>query len=34
MLKINQIYNMDCLLGIQIMLEHGIQTDLIVTDPP
>ena len=34
MLKINQIYNMDCLLGIQKMLEHGIQTDLIVTDPP
>ena len=34
MLKTNQIYNMDCLLGIQKMLEHGIQADLIVTDPP
>lgn len=34
MLKINQIYNMDCLLGIQKMLEHRIQADLIVTDPP
>ena len=31
---INQIYNMDCLLGIQKMLEHGIQVDLIVADPP
>ena len=34
MLEINQIYNMDCLLGIQKMLEHGIRVDLIVTDPP
>ena len=34
MLKINQIYNMDCLLGIQKMLENGIQVDLIVADPP
>ncbi|MFQ7078575.1 MAG: hypothetical protein ACLRSW_11910, partial [Christensenellaceae bacterium] len=34
MLKINQIYNMDCLLGIQKMLEHEIQVDLIVADPP
>lgn len=25
---------MDCLLGIQKMLEQGIQADLIVTDPP
>ena len=25
---------MDCLLGIQKMLEHGIRVDLIVTDPP
>ena len=33
-MKINQIYNMDCLLGIQKMLEQGIQADLIVTDPP
>lgn len=34
LLRINQIYNMDCLLGIQKMLEHGIQVDLIVADPP
>ena len=33
-MRINQIYNMDCLLGIQKMLEHGIQVDLIVADPP
>lgn len=34
MLKINQIYNMNCLLGIQYMLEQNMQADLIVTDPP
>lgn len=34
MLKINNIYNMHCLLGIQKMLEQGMQVDLIVTDPP
>ncbi len=34
MLKINRIYNMDCLLGIQKMLEQNMQVDLIVTDPP
>lgn len=34
MLKINRIYTMDCLLGIQKMLEQNMQVDLIVTDPP
>lgn len=34
MLKINQIYNMNCLIGIQQMLEQNMQVDLIVTDPP
>ena len=34
MLKINQIYQMNCLLGIQKMLEQNMQVDLIVTDPP
>ena len=33
MLKIN-LYNVDCLLGIQKMLEQNMQVDLIVTDPP
>lgn len=34
MIKINQIYNMHCLDGIQQMLNQNIQADLIVTDPP
>ena len=34
MLKVNQIYQMNCLLGIQKMLEQNMQVDLIVTDPP
>lgn len=34
MIEINNIYNMNCLLGIQKMLEQGMQVDLIVTDPP
>lgn len=34
MLKVNNIYNMHCLKGIQQMLEQNMQVDLIVTDPP
>lgn len=34
MLKINEIYNVDCLVGIEEMLKQGLQADLIVTDPP
>ena len=34
MLKTNEIYNIDCLIGIEEMLKQGLQADLIVTDPP
>lgn len=34
MLELNQVYNMDCLSGIEQMLKQGIYADLIVTDPP
>ena len=33
-LKTNEIYNIDCLVGIDEMLKQGLQADLIVTDPP
>jgi len=34
MLKINKIYNMDCLEGMRLMKEQGIKVDLVIGDPP
>lgn len=34
MLKLNTIYNMNCLDGIQQMLDQNLKADLIVADPP
>lgn len=34
MIKMNQIYNMDCQAGMKEMIENNIKADLIVTDPP
>ena len=34
MLEINKIYNMDCLAGMDLMIEQGIKVDAIITDPP
>lgn len=34
MLKSNSIYNMNCIDGIQQMIEQDMQADLIVADPP
>lgn len=34
MLQINNIYNMDCLEGMQKMKDEGIKVDCILTDPP
>lgn len=33
-LEINHIYNMDCLDGMDLMIEQGIKVDAIITDPP
>lgn len=33
-LETNKIYNMDCLDGMQLMLEQGIKADWCITDPP
>lgn len=34
MLEINNIYNLDCLYGMQLMKEQGLTADLVITDPP
>lgn len=34
MIEENKIYNMDCLKGIDIMIQQGIKVDSIITDPP
>ena len=31
---INNIYNMDCLDGMDLMIEQGMKVDAIITDPP
>lgn len=33
-LKINSCYNMDCMLGMQLMKEQGIKADWCITDVP
>lgn len=33
-LELNKIYNMDCLKGMDLMIEQGIKVDAIITDPP
>ena len=30
----NQVYKMDCIKGLQEMLQGGVQADCIITDPP
>ncbi len=34
MLEVNNIYNMDCLDGMRLMLHQGIKVDCVITDPP
>jgi len=34
MIQKNNVYNIDCLAGIKMMIEQGLKVDLIVTDPP
>lgn len=34
LLEINNIYNMDCIDGMRLMLEQGIKPDWVITDPP
>ena len=34
MLTINNIYNVDCLDGMRLMLEQGMKVDCVITDPP
>lgn len=34
MINIDNIYNMDCLKGMDLMIEKGIKVDAIITDPP
>lgn len=34
MIEINEIYNMDCLKGLDLMIQQGIKVDAIITDPP
>lgn len=33
-IQVNNIYNMDCLKGMDLMIEEGIKVDAIITDPP
>lgn len=33
-LELNKIYNMDCLEGMDLMIQQGIKVDAIITDPP
>ena len=34
MIELNNIYNIDCLIGMDKMIEQGIKVDAIITDPP
>ena len=34
MIELNNIYNMDCLIGMDKMIEKGIKVDVIITDIP
>lgn len=34
MIKVNNIYNMDCLEGMDLMIQQGIEVSAIITDPP
>ena len=33
-LEVNQCYNLDCKVGMQLMKEQGIKADWCITDPP
>jgi DNA modification methylase len=33
-LSINQIYNMDCLEYMDMLIKQGVTVDAIITDPP
>lgn len=34
MLEVNNVYNMDCLLGLKEMINQGLFVDCVITDPP
>lgn len=34
MIEVNNIYHMDCLEGMDLMIEQGMKVDAIITDPP
>ena len=33
-IDINNIYNMDCLDGMRLMIKQGVKVDCVITDPP
>ena len=33
-MEINKIYNQDCFVGMQQMIDEGMKVDLVITDPP
>ena len=34
MFELNKIYNIDCLVGMDKLIEQGIKVDAVITDPP
>ena len=34
MIRVNNIYNIDCFAGMKKMVNQGIKVDAIITDPP
>ena len=33
-IELNQIYNIDCLKGLDLMIEQGVFVDTVLTSPP
>lgn len=33
-IEVNNCYNIDCKIGMELMLEQGIKADWVITDPP
>lgn len=33
-IEINNCYNIDCKIGMELMLEQGIKANWVITDPP